>query len=180
MVTEKVLQSINKRTIDKKNAITILDAQPSVSYIKLPSAIKQPSTMDQSSCVNQSALVEQSTLLKQTSDLSEKSFTTQTSTKSEMTIESLSEDSNFQDYIPSKRQTNNDNHPKNWKKKFRCDDDKVITIEDDSFEDFQIKAPTNDENRSPGLELKISPDDIDTLKNQASSKVPRIFVGSRT
>lgn len=97
------------------------------------------------------------------------------------------DDDDFQDDKSKKRQMDDLNHPSNWRKRFKCSDDTVISVGDDSFEDFQAvtikKSLVNDENAPPPppeLQLKVTSEDIHNLKYQAFTKVPRIFVGSRT
>jgi hypothetical protein len=185
---------LEEQNIENKNSIVLLDTQPPVpnqplsldqaSATSKAEVLNQPSVISQQVLSNQPITLDQSSHSNQAISLTQPSISTgpsqtQHSAQSEIKIQSLSEDSNFQDYIPSKRQANNENHPKNWKKKFRCTDDKVITVEDDSFEDFQ-KGPVNDENKPPGSVLKVDPDEINSMRYQTYKKVPRIFVGSRT
>ncbi|CAO3637615.1 unnamed protein product [Mucor hiemalis] len=100
-------------------------------------------------------------------------------------IEELpTKDDDFQDEKSSKRQVDDANDPKNWRKRFKCNDESIISVEEDSFEDFQSvtikKSLVNDENDPPGSHMKVKQEDISNLRYQAFTKVPRIFVGSRT
>lgn len=68
---------------------------------------------------------------------------------------------------PPKRE-NDENHPSNWRKKFKYDDSNVIKVDEDSFEDFQTS-------------VKSEKQAADEKSEQEKFKtVPRIFVGSRT
>lgn len=100
-------------------------------------------------------------------------------------IEELpTKDDDFQDEKSSKRQVDDANDPKNWRKRFKCNDESIISVEEDSFEDFQSvtikKSLVNDENDPPESHMKVKQEDISNLRYQAFTKVPRIFVGSRT
>lgn len=83
--------------------------------------------------------------------------------------------------IESKKREIDENDPSNWRKKFKCSNS-VITIDEDSFEDFQTsgmdsKTKVKDENVPP---QKSDMEQVNSLKYQTFQKVPRIFVGSRT
>lgn len=81
--------------------------------------------------------------------------------------------------VISKKRVLDENDPSNWRNKFKRGSG-VIMIDDDSFEDFQangMKTETKKKSIPPQLsDMEKS----DSMKYQTFSKVPRIFVGSRT
>lgn len=83
------------------------------------------------------------------------------------------------DSLPEIKRALDENDPSNWRKKFKRENS-VITINENSFEDFQSSGMKKEAKEEDNIQQRPDSEKVTNMKYETFNKVPRIFVGSRT
>ncbi|KAI7884155.1 uncharacterized protein EV154DRAFT_428012 [Mucor mucedo] len=83
------------------------------------------------------------------------------------------------DVPPEIKKPLGENDPSTWKKKFKRSNS-IITIDENSFEDFQTSGLKNEVKGENTTHQRPDSEKVNSMKYNTFKKVPRIFVGSRT